>query len=292
MEPVIYFTVVVDADPKQTGLDANDDYLMTKYDTTIGLLKRHIDGKGAVCVHTSPQYRERFFQSPFIEFWERWTHEGGELILHPEEDPYPTPETASRNEPCYNDIVHMESIIKDRASYMKGKKLPFAAFRGGFFGLTDDIVKVLKKVGIKVDLSCAPGIVCPERAADWSNAPASGYYLSEESYRQSDDKPGRDAIFEIPLGWDGQGIDINRNYLFHERSTYKRMCNVWEMILARSRKNNCPQFVNFLCHTYSMRNTRLRTRCESILSYMRDHNGIPVTTTEAKRIYDELSLSY
>ncbi len=292
MEPVVYFVVVIDADPNRSHFGADDDYVMEKYTITLDLIKKYVNGKGAICVHTSPRYRERFFRSPFIEFWETWVREGGELILHPEEDTYPRSETLPKSgRTYYNDTEHMEAIIKDKVSYMRQKKLPFAAFRGAFFGLTDDIVTVMKEVGLKIDLSCASGIVRLERAADWANAPASGYYMSKDSYRQSSDGPTKDEIFEIPLGWDEKDIDISKNYLFHERSTYKRMCKVWDAIVDRSRKTRNPQFVNFLCHTYSMRNTKLREQCERILVYIRDHKGIPATASELKNIYNEIFLS-
>ncbi|MBW2148452.1 MAG: hypothetical protein JRI22_15670 [Deltaproteobacteria bacterium] len=291
MKPVIYFVVVIDADPTRSSFGANNDYVMKKYNISLDLVKNYVDGKGTICVHTSPRYRNRFFNTPFIEFWEKWTRQGGELILHPEEDLYSTPETALPNGTYYNNIGHMKSIIKEKISFMKQKKLPFATFRGAFFGFTNDIARVLRNEGLNIDLSGAPGIVRPERAADWSDAPTSAYYLSNDSYRRPSEKPGKDSVFEIPLGWDGQETDVSRNYLFHERSTYRRMCKVWDAIVERGRKTNSPQFVNFLCHSYSMKTTKLRNQCEKTLLYMRHHNGVPVVASEAKKIYNELFLS-
>ena len=165
--------------------------------------------------------------------------------------------------------------------------MPFAAFRGGFFGLTDEIVGVLRKVGIRIDLSGAPGVVRPDRAADWSNSPSSGYYMALGSYRKPVMDGGENPLFEIPLGWDGKGTDLSRNYLFHERSTYRRLCKVWDAIVARSVRMEKPQFVNFLCHSSFMGNMRFRSRCEKILTYMRAHRGVPVTATEAIRLYEK-----
>jgi hypothetical protein len=286
MNPLVYFVVVVDSDPNRSSIGANDRYLLERYHITLNLLKKHIDGKGTVCVHTSPRYRRRFFDVPFLEFWEAWVENGGELILHPEEDVYFTPDSKQDNDSYYNDAQHMEQLITSKVEEMRKKKLRFVAFRGALFGLTNDILSALRKAELTIDLSGAPGCVLPERAADWSSAPISGYYMSEGSYLKASNRPGKDAVFEIPLGWDGHGTEFSRNYLFHERSTLKKLRNVWDAIVKRSKQNKCPQFVNFLCHTYSMKNAKLRTQCEDILNYMKQHHGQPVTATEAKEIYD------
>ena len=291
MTAAVYFVVVVDGDPNQTSIGGNDRYLMDRYRITQELICNHIEGKGTICVHTSPRYRKRFFCSPYVEFWQTWIDNGGELILHPEEDVYFTPDSKQNDDSYYNDPQHMEEIINAKTEEMKENKLDFSAFRSAFFGMTDDIASSLKKAGVTIDVSSAPGYVLPETAANWSNAPPSGYYMSDYSYRKSSRKPEKDTVFEIPLGWDGRGTDLSRNYLLHERSTYMKLCKVWDAIVKRSKHEECPQFINFLCHTSSMRNARLRNQCENILSYMKDNNGTPVTAREAKRIYDECYLS-
>ena len=209
-------------------------------------------------------------------------------MLHPEEDLYETPESSRRTGSYYADAPYMEVVIAEKVSFMKKIGLPFTAFRGAFFGLTDDLAAVLKKVGLQIDLSSAPGIARPERMADWTDAPSTAYYMSPRSYRRAVDQPEKGDIFEIPLGWDEKGIELSHNYLFHERSTYTRMCKVWDAIVERSAKAERPQFVNFLCHTYSMGNARLRTQCQQILNYMQEHHGVPVTASEAKQAYDNL----
>ena len=115
--------------------------------------------------------------------------------------------------------------------------------------------------------------------------------MSQKSYRRATLSPGRKAVFEIPLGWDGQGTDLTENYLFHERSTLKKMSRIWNAIVKRGEQTGSPQFVGFLCHTFSMGNARLRTQCENILSYMQEHSGIPVSASEGKRLYHELVIA-
>jgi hypothetical protein len=291
MKPEVYFVVGVDADPKRSSFGANDDDLMEKYSTAFALLKRAVGSKSIICVHTSPLYRDRFFRPPFIHFWEDWVGQGGELMLHPEEDLYPLPEGPIKDGTYYKDSRYMERILKEKIEFMREKGLPCAAFRGAFFGLTEQIVGALTRLGVEIDLSCAPGIVLPERAADWADAPASGYYMSRKSYRRPTRSPGGKAVFEIPLGWDGQGKDLTENYLFHERSTLKKMSGVWNAIVKRSEQTGSPQFVGFLCHTFSMGNARLRTQCENILSYMQEHGGIPVSASEGKKLYHKLVIA-
>ena len=286
MTAEVYFVVVVDGDPNRSSIGGNDRYLMDRYRIAQELLCNHVEGKGTICVHTSPRYRERFFCSPYVEFWQSWIDSGGELILHPEEDVYFTPDSKQDDDSYYNDPEHMEGIINARTEEMNKKKLGFSAFRGAFFGMTDQIASCLKKAGVTIDLSGAPGFILPETAANWHNAPLSGYYMSDYSYRKPSRKPEENTLFEIPLGWDGRGTDLARNYLLHERSTYMKLCKVWDAIVRRSKIEGRPQFVSFLCHTHSMRNTRLRNQCENILNYMKDNCGTAVTALEAKKVYN------
>jgi hypothetical protein len=288
MEANVYFVVAIDADPDpvDSPLGANDNIVLKKYHLTLDIIKNLCHGKGVISVHTSPRYRIRFLKSPFIEFWRQWTGEGGDLMLHPEEDLYSTRETRLEIGTYYNFPEHMEKIISDTVDFMKGNQLVFAAFRGAFFGFTHHILNILKKVELSIDLSCAPGIEWPEKSAGWSNAPVSGYYMSEKSYCKPVQRTEKGTIFEIPLGWDGRGNEISHNYLFNERSTYKRMCKVWDTIVDRSIDLCSPQFVHFLFHTYAMSNKNYRHRCKRFIEYMQTHGGIPVTPSEAKNLFD------
>lgn len=286
MKSTVYFVVVVDADPNRSRLGDNNDRVMEQYLITRSLVNNLVDGKATVCVHTSPRHRDRFFRTPFINYWKSWVREGGELILHPEEDVYSTPGSNLEGDSYYNHPKYMASVIRAKVSEMERHGLSLAAFRGALFGLTDGLVPVIKRSGFKIDMSCAPGIVLPERMAYWIDAPSSAYYMSAGSYLKASRRPGKSAIFEIPLGWDGKGSDLSSNYLFHERSTYRKLCRVWDNIVTRCEREGRPLFVNFLCHTFSMRNTKLRTQCERILNYMTRHQGLPVTASEAKSLYD------
>jgi len=289
MENCVYFVVVVDADPNLSRYGEIDRFVLEKYRITLDLIKDMLNGKAAMCVHTSPLYRDRFFRPPFTEFFSRWVRQGGELVLHPEEDVYATPQSRLPNDSYYSHPEHMEAIIRTKIRELRNNNLPLAAFRGALFGFTDEIAAVVKNAGIGIDLSCAPGIVIPERRAQWSGAPASGYHVSSKSYRRPADRPDTDALFEIPLGWDGKGTDLSVNYLFHERSTTRRLCRVWDVIRHRSSVTGHPQFVNFLCHTASMQNRRLRAQLVNTILYMKNSGGMPITAGEAKSLFQTVS---
>jgi len=178
---------------------------------------------------------------------------------------------------------------------MREEGLPFAAYKGGYHGLTPDSVRLLKRVGVPIDVTCAPNIVWPEKAANWRGAPVSAYYMSSDACRKEAPPDEENPIFEIPFGWDGADSDTSRrhlldeHYLVNEFSTYEALCRVWDTIVERSRREERPQIVSILCHTYALDDATFRDRCARILDYMREHGGTPVTAAEAKAAYDELS---
>jgi hypothetical protein len=156
-----------------------------------------------------------------------------------------------------------------------------------------DIVRALEKVGIPTDVTCAPGILWPEKAAGWGNAPKSAYYMSNAACDREADSAEAKSLFEIPFGWDGEPSDtstqrlLNTHYLVNEFSNYEALCAVWDTIVERAERSEIPQTVSLLCHTYAMSNDRLRNQCANILDYMRAHQGTPVTASEARDRYDE-----
>ena len=293
MKTTVYFVVNIDSDPDPEDTPRNDDAVMEKYRLTHRLISEHVDGKGTICVHTSPMYRNRFYEERFMDFWRESTEAGSDLTLHPEEDLYATAETRLGVGTRYEDSLHMEALIEEQAAFMNDQKLPFAAYKGGYHGLTMDIVRILEKVGIPIDVTCAPGIVWPEKAASWGNAPKSAYYMSTAACDQETDSAEAKPLFEIPFGWDGEPSDtskrrlLNAHYLVNEFSNYEAMCAVWNTIVERAERVEAPQTVSLLCHTYAMKNDRLRNQCANILDYMRAHQGTPVTASEARDRYDE-----
>lgn len=290
-DPKLFFIVNIDSDPDPEDTPRNDDAVLEKYGIMKAIVDDCVDGKGTICVQTSPMYRDRFFEEPFMSFWRAWVEDGGDLTLHPEEDLYSTPETRLESGSYYADIAHMEPIIRAKAEAMADAGLPFAAYKGGYQGITLEIVKVLADVGIPIDVTCAPGIEWPEKLAAWAKAPTSAYYMAPDAREKAAERPADSPVFEIPFGWDGQDSDtkrrlLNEHYLVNEFSNFDALSRVWDAVMQRGARSGQMQIVGLLCHTYAMKNGKLSQQCRDILTYMREHGGTPVTATEAKSIYD------
>ena len=287
-----YFVVNVDGDPDPVTLPQTDNEVLGKYATMRDLLVEHTGGKASFSIMTSPMYRDRFFKPPFRDFWLQWKQSGGDLVLHPEEDLYRSP-SGVRGDPCsYYDTVYMAAIIKTQAALMRDLGLHFDAYRGGSHGFTIPIGRALKSEKIHIDLSCAPRVVWPSRAAGWESAPLSAYYMSWEACDQIAGKAEADPIFEIPLAWDGVGTEpakdsvVGPNYIINEFSTYSDMCKVWDAVLERSLLTNTRPIVSMVCHTFSMGDAKFRKQLSAVLAYMISTGGTPVTPTEAQRVFD------
>ena len=293
MTATAYFVVNIDGDPDPPHTPRNDQRVLEKYRVMQKLMDEFAEGKGVICMHTSPIYRDRFFQEPFMDFWREWTANGGELALHPEEDLYATAQTRLSEGTQYDHISHMEPIISETAAFMQSNDLPFAAYKGGFHGLTMAIVEVLVRAGIEIDLTGAPGIVWPTKTADWSDAPASAYYMSREAYRRPAESGTGCGMLEIPTAWDGQASDtgggflLNGHYLAVGRSTLGDVCRVWNAVVERGERTARPQIVALVTHTHALHREEFRQECAAVLEYVREHDGVPVTAREAKRTYDE-----
>jgi len=292
MEPKVYFVVNVDTDPDPSDTPRNDESVIEKYGIMQDILREYANAKSIACVHTSPMYRERFFENKFMDIWKNWVQEGGELILHPEEDLYGTPETKQAGTSLYLKNEHMESVIVKSTEIMKKAGLPLGIYKGGYQTITHGIVQILKKVEIGIDVTCAPNIVWPIKNAYWENAPVSAYYMSEDSETIPSDPVDKNQIFEIPFGWDGIDSEtthnhlLNEHYLVNEFSTHEAMCKVWDVIVERAAQTGNDQYVGMLCHTYSMMEKKYPERLKKTLAYMCDHNGTPSTASEIKRLYD------
>ena len=180
MTPAAYFLVNVDTDPDPEDTPRDDAAVLAKYRVMKTLIDGRADGKAALCVQTSPLYRDRFIEEPFLGFFRDWAAEGADLVLHPEEDLYGTPETRLASGTRYADTDYMAGIIADRMRCIAERGLAFAAYRGGYHGFTAGIAGLLRRAGIGIDLTCAPGIEWPEKLAPWGAAPLSAYYTKEQ----------------------------------------------------------------------------------------------------------------
>lgn len=77
MTSKVLFVVNIDGDPDPETTPPDNPAVMLKYAIMKRIVDDHAGGKGSFCVQTSPMYRRRFFESPFIDFWHEWVKGGG-----------------------------------------------------------------------------------------------------------------------------------------------------------------------------------------------------------------------
>ncbi|UHD46425.1 hypothetical protein LUX29_04180 [Aureimonas altamirensis] len=169
--------------------------------------------------------------------------------------------------------------------------LPLPAYRGGYHGFTPEIGAILKECGIGIELSCAPGIAWPQKAADWADAPLSAYYMApDRPWATAPDTSN--ALFEIPWAWDAKApgrsrpFVVGENYIINEFSTLPAMQAVWDAVVARAAAAAAPQIVSMVCHTYTMGREEFESRLQSILGHVRDNGAHFVSPTGAKAVFD------
>lgn len=287
----LYLVVNVDSDPDPASVPQDDASILAKYARMRAILAEHTGGAAAWTVLTGPICRDRFFRPPFTEFWRQISEDGADLVLHAEEDLYGPPPGTEPGACTYFDIDHMRPLILSKATEMRQLGLPFAAYRGGYHGFTPEIGGVLKEAGIGIDLSCAPGIGWPDKAAAWADAPLSAYYMSASAPSKLAGESEERALFEIPWAWDAKAPGTSRprvvgeNYMINEFSTLPAMCRVWDAVASRAKAG--PQIVSMVCHTYTMGQPEFEERLAGILSYVARNGGRFVTPRRAKRLFDE-----
>jgi hypothetical protein len=114
--------------------------------------------------------------------------------------------------------------------------------------------------------------------------------MSEQYCNKEATLEEKNALFEIPIAWDGKPKNnpnlMGTHYLVNERSNKEAMYQVWNVIRQRAIKMASPQFVSILFHTHAMKKSHFHIQCENILDYMQNNGGIPVTASKAKIIYD------
>jgi len=293
--PAVYLVILVDADPPgrypegrpggrgfyPPGVSgASPDYaaLRKQLDTALTVVAEHVAGHAVFTVHTSPLFRNQMFESPYISHWTRVLESGGELALHPHED---RPDGTT----YFDDAVHLAHAVMSCVKAAADAGLPLAAFRTGFFAFNDSLPRTLERSGITVDLSPAPGINVPERGACWPEGFRSATYLCPGRYTDLSCNHGKSRVISIPIGWDGTGRDLGKNYLFSERSTPDNLKRVWDALCERSHVEGSPQLVNFLCHGSGLMDAKYRTQAIDFFHYAQAHGGQVALPSEAHEIY-------
>lgn len=286
-----YLVVNVDSDPDPRSDPQDDASLLGKYARMREILAAHAGGTGAWSVMTGPICRDRFFERPFTAFWHALARDGADLVLHPEEDLYGPPPGSQPGSCTYYDIGHMRPLIAGKAAAMRQLGLPFSAYRGGYHGFTPAIGAAVRDAGIGIELSCAPNVVWPEKAASWAGAPLSAYYMSNEFPAKVASPSEANPLFEIPWAWNGTSAPtarrfvVGENYMISEFSNLAAMRRVWDVVLARAAATTEPQVVTMMCHTFTMGQQEFEERLIGILAYVA-RSGVFVTPRGAKQLFD------
>lgn len=293
MSADVLLVVNVDSDPDPVSTYQEDHAILAKYSRMREIIGGHAGGAAAWTVLTGSLYRDRFYEGAFLPFWRALVADGADLVLHPEEDLYgPGPGTGPDSCSSYH-TGHMRDVILSRARKMRDAGLPLSVYRGGYHGFTAEIGAILKEAGIGIELSCAPGIVWPEKAAAWDGARLSAYYMSSARPSEVADDDDIDPLFEIPWAWDGVAPGLSRrfvvgeNYMINEFSNLEAMKRVWDAVVRRAAERGEQQTVSMVCHTYTMGLPEFETRLISILDYVKSNGGEMVSPTRAKAVYDE-----
>ena len=291
MTSKVLFVVNIDGDPDPETTPPDNPAVMLKYAIMKRIVDDHAGGKGSFCVQTSPMYRRRFFESPFIDFWHEWVKGGGDLALHPEEDLYCRPEERLPMGTYYEDGERMGEVIADGVASLAGLGLTFAAYKNGYQAQTLAMARHMKAAGIGIDLSCAPGLFWPEKLADWRMAPLTAFHMSSDRLGEPASADEADPLFAIPVGWSGLPSDtanrlLNTQYLVNEFSNYEAITAVWDAVARRADEEGRTQIVSFLCHTYTMAETVYSDRLKRSLDYMVRNGGEAVSPSEARRRFE------
>ncbi len=291
MPPECLLVVNVDTDPDPVDVPQSDDAILSKYRTMQAILAAHGAAAAAWCVLTGPICRDRFVEPPFLDFWRALREGGAELVLHPEEDLYGPPPGKRGARSTYYDTPHMRSVILQKVRQMQAAGVPPGAYRGGYHGFTPEIGAVLKEAGIGIDLACAPGIVWPEKAASWAQAPTSAYFMSSGAQDREAAPDEADPLFEIPFAWDGiapgtsRRFVIGENYMINDFSTLAAMRRGWAAVRARAASTGKRQIVSMICHTFTIGQPAIERQLGAILDHVRESGGRIVAPGTARAIH-------
>lgn len=272
MQPEIEVIWLIDNDPPspypgrafypRTG-DAKppDPVLMA---ARFAALRGAADAAGApavVTVHTSPRYRYDFFTSPYVAEWVACIEAGMALALHPHED-------LADGGNQYGDPAHLAAVIRGALGIACQAGLPITAFRSGTFAWNPALPALLHENGMLLDLSAGPGLLMPEKHVAWpAEAEACSY-------------PGT-SVRAVPIGWSGEGNDLDRDYLFVERQDLAGLCRVWDRMRARVQRSGQPARCNLLSHGFGLADPTWRTLSLTFIDHLRTRGGAVMTAEAA-----------
>jgi len=237
-------------------------------------------GKSAIAVHTGTYCRSGFHSDIFLQIWNEWEKNGGEIILHTHEE---IAAQGTRN----SDEEHMTRIVSEQLACFKKAGLSPVGYRGGLYGYSPFLTLLLEKLEIFIDLSAAPMVCRTDRAANWIESPFSAYYLNKTNTA----KPVRteqSRVLEIPLGASGLGCDNTELlYIDYSKASLESVVRIWDILLERARRKG-TQYIHTLFHTFSMDNSQYVERYQRFVDYCYKTGGQAVNASQLKQIFDKV----
>lgn len=241
--------------PASVRTDPPDAALMRRRFAAIrDLVLGEADGDAVLTLHTSPRFRDTFFHEPYAGAFRDLAARGVVLALHPHED-------RADGTCLYDDPGHLGAVVAGAMKAAREAGLVLGAFRAGGFAFHPCLPPLLSRHAIRLDLSAAPGLADAERHAVWH----------EDAWRQAfvlGDT--RAAVASVPIGWDGEGTSIGRNYLYNEKLDLAGLVRIWEAICTRPDR---PRAVNFLTHGFGLVDQGFRRQAVGFLRHVRRSGG-------------------
>lgn len=241
------------------------------------LMRSMVGSKYILTPHSGTYCRTGYYEGPLLDVYREVVADGAELAIHLHEE---IKGAGTR----YHEDAHVRAMFLDCEARLEAAGIRPVAYRGGHYAYTAFMNSLLPERGITIDCSCAPGMNEPAREAIWTHAELSGAYLPADP--RAPRAGQRDsAVFEIPIGCDGQGAAY-RNLLHIEQSDLDNLERVWSVIRGRADRAGRPQIVHCLFHTGSMGRAEWVECLKRFLDLVPRCGGTFVTTREAKDAYD------
>lgn len=251
--------------PASSNTEPPDEALMrSRLATILDVASGEAGGGAVVTLHTSPRYRSDFLEEPYPQIWRDCRVAGLELALHPHEE-------RADGTTFYDNGGHLRRVIAATKQKAAVAGITFTAFRSGSFSFHPALPALLAEAGIAIDLSAGPGLVDPKRGIAWPESSA------------EPDCFATDGILEVPLGWDGAGNDLSRNYLFNERMDLAGLVRVFDAIMRRSEAIRKPILVNFLAHGFGLAERGWREQAIAFLRHAEAGGACLLSAAEAFR---------
>ncbi|WP_026379216.1 polysaccharide deacetylase family protein [Afifella pfennigii] len=242
--------------------------MRTRLETIHDVAVAETGGRAVVTLHTSPRYRSDFFQGPYPAIWRRLVAAGLALALHPHEE-------RANGTTFYDDEKHLRQVIAASLQRARAAQIPLAAFRSGSFSFHPALPAILAEAGIGLDLSAGPGLFDKRRSIDWPAAAAEPDFFSRKGL----------PVLEVPLGWDGENAELDRNYLFNERTDLAGLIRVLDAISARGAARGRPELVNFLAHGFGIADPTWRRQAIAFLRHAEARGVRLLSAQEALRLH-------